>query len=891
MIDETLYLCATTRLAQTLRGELPAEGQVWASRQALTIGQWLGQLADAALIGGEMLPQALDNDAERLLWEQVIADSLAAGAGDLAALFDPCGLAASAMEAHALCRVWGLQAGGNAEENRWFAQWQQSFLQRCSKAGWIDQAGLQAQLCEAISAGNFALPARIQFAGFDRLTPFEKRLGEALAARGCRVENACLSPVDRSENAVFSCADSSAECHAAVDWVLRELAAQPTARLGIVAPDLAAVRDRLACLLDDALHPGALRPDAAEMPRRFNFSLGQPLADQPLVTVALDLLALGNGRGKLEQQRLSALLLAGAWQGASSEMDGRASLDAALRRDLPYFTRCAALLALGERRAAQGSSDCPATLAALAAGTAVLAAAPGKLRPGQWGALFKRALTAFGWPGERALSSNEFQARRAFVEVLDGFGRLDGLLGPLTHGAALARLRDLCRQRLFQPETRGQPAVQVLGVLESAGLAFDALWVMGMNDDRWPAAARPNPLLSAETQRDAASSHASAEVELDFACRVHARLLRSAPFVNFSYARADGNRVLRPSPLLLDLPPAVDRKLRLETAADRLALEGGLVAVNDALAPPLQVGEKVAGGSWLLRAQALCPAWAFYQFRLGAQAMDAPVEGLDPAARGTLVHGALEAFWKTVGDSRSLQAQGELVRAKRIAAAVDVALADFEAETRSPLPPRFRQLEAARLCRLLARWLDFEAGRALPFTVIACEQPARVEIEGIRVHMVVDRIDRLEDGREVIIDYKTGASIETRNWASERITEPQLPIYAALVNKAVAAVAFAKVLPDKPAFSGVAEAGDMLPGVHGLGEARQKVFASADFPDWPAVIAHWDARMHAIAREVRDGVAGVSFADESGLKYCEVLPLLRLPERRRLLAEMRGGKA
>ena len=29
---------------------------------------------------------------------------------------------------------------------------------------------------------------------------------------------------------------------------------------------------------------------------------------------------------------------------------------------------------------------------------------------------------------------------------------------------------------------------------------------------------------------------------------------------------------------------------------------------------------------------------------------------------------------------------------------------------------------------------------------------------------------------------------------------------------------------------------------------------------------------------------GVSFADEKGLQYCEVLPLLRLPERRRLLA-------
>jgi exodeoxyribonuclease-5 len=38
-----------------------------------------------------------------------------------------------------------------------------------------------------------------------------------------------------------------------------------------------------------------------------------------------------------------------------------------------------------------------------------------------------------------------------------------------------------------------------------------------------------------------------------------------------------------------------------------------------------------------------------------------------------------------------------------------------------------------------------------------------------------------------------------------------------------------------------------------------------------------------VAREVRAGVAGVSFANEGDLKYCEVLPLLRLPERRRLL--------
>ena len=32
-------------------------------------------------------------------------------------------------------------------------------------------------------------------------------------------------------------------------------------------------------------------------------------------------------------------------------------------------------------------------------------------------------------------------------------------------------------------------------------------------------------------------------------------------------------------------------------------------------------------------------------------------------------------------------------------------------------------------------------------------------------------------------------------------------------------------------------------------------------------------------------MTGVVFADEKALQYCEVLPLLRLPERRRLLAK------
>jgi probable DNA repair protein len=356
--------------------------------------------------------------------------------------------------------------------------------------------------------------------------------------------------------------------------------ANPAARLGIVAPDLAGVRDRLEFRLDDVLHPALIRPDAAEVPRCFNFSLGRGLADLPLIRSALDLLALGGSRGKVEQSRLSALLLAGAWGAGEAEADGRARLDTALRRDLPYFTTLPALIRLADWLADAAPPLCPQSMVALAAFVEVMSRATKAALPSAWAPLFQQALQAVGWPGDRALSSHEFQAHRAFGEVLDSFGRFDSLLGPLSLHEAVRRLSQLCRQRIFQPETVGRPAIQVLGVLESAGLEFDALWVMGMNDDLWPPAPRPNPLLPAELLRAAGAAHASAEVELDFALRVHSRLLLAAPDVHFSYAQADGNRVLRPSPLIAGLPAAPATVLSLDSLAGQEIQHGSGLPAN-----------------------------------------------------------------------------------------------------------------------------------------------------------------------------------------------------------------------------------------------------------------------------------------------------------------------
>lgn len=891
-----VVICATHRLARRLRERHDlarrARGQArWAPLDTLTLDAWLARVTGAALLAGEIdarqAPRlALSPLQERLLWERVIAaDADAAGEPAENALFDREGLAAAAGEANDLMEVWGLPVAGAAgepsEETSRFLHWRRLLRAECQRGGWLEAARLRAWQLGVLAGGAGRLPTTLAFAGFDRHNPQERELARLLAARGVTVRELVLGREQAGAAQVAALPDRRAECRAVAAWAAARLEREPAARLGLVVPQLAAVRGLLAAALDDALHPGALAPGQAEMPRRYNFSLGLALAEQPLVAAALRLLAIAAGPGRFSQTEFGELLRGPYWSAAEAEADGRARLDALLRERLPPEPGLAAVLRLARRQRDRGLriAACVGHLEALQEFGKQPGGkqAAGRMRPSQWGAVLTEVLARAGWPGERGLSSHEWQARQAFFETLRGLDALDALLGRIGLAEAVRLVARQCRERVFQPETEGTPALEVMGPLEAAGAEFDALWVLGLNDDVWPPPARPNPLLPAEAQRRAGSANASAEVQLEFATAVQRRLLRSAPEVVFSYACAEGDRPLRGSPLLHGLPLAGELPAPLPTLAETLCATGAagrIEALDDHLAPPVPAGTGLAGGTGLLRAQALCPAWAFYRYRLGARALAEPAAGLTAAERGTLLHRAMEHLWRG-RDSAAMVALGAAGRQALAAEAATAALAGFAEGRDMPLPPRYAALERDHLARLLAEWLALELTRSQPFAVAACEQPSRVDIEGLLVEVKLDRLDRLADGRLVLLDYKSGGDLKPAAWQGERIAEPQLPVYAtwAMTEEIPAQVAFARVRPGDCGFVGLGDPGqpdDLLRGVKAA-------------EDWPAVLQGWHEAIGAIAREIRAGEAGVSFADpfsESDLKYCEVLPLLRLPERR-----------
>lgn len=897
MTAPDLILCSTPRLARSLqlahaRRQRQQGSRQWSPLPVMTLASWLEQWVETALLTGaidaaQAPAGALNPMQERLLWEQAIESTLKDL--DSAPLFDKTGLAAVAQEANRLLIEWNLSlpAEEQTEETRQFLLWRQRFQAICKQSGWLEPVRYFSWQMQTVASTEGALPHTIALAGFDRISPQLRQFIQILEDRGTRVDTGFALGFETPQTARhIVLPDQDAECRAAIAWAFAYTQHQPDARLAIVVPELAALRGKLSALLDEAFEPGLVMPQLAEKPRHYDFSLGQPLTTQAVVADALALLRFGLQRHALPQADFSALLHSPYWSASFSEADARARLDARLRDWLPLHVTPQRLLRFVEKTVAgQNALPMGKTLADMQQLIQRCHTEPSRQLPSAWAQAYQSILEATHWPGERPPSSYEYQAMQSFDKVCHTLAQLDSVSGPVNAAEALRRLTQLCKEQIFQPEAEADPRIQVMGMLEATAEPLDAIWVMGMNDHVWPPAPRPNPLLPASLQRAAQTPNADSAAQAAFAEAIHRRLLKSAHETVFSSAEKDGERLLRASPLMQDIPIGDSACPMQATLAEAMAGDkpaDSLRFLADHQAPAIAEGQHLAGGTGLLKAQAICPAWAFYQYRLYARELKVPVNGLDAMERGTLVHAVLECFWQDRGwhDIRELAI--EALHAA-VARAAEQALARFVAEREAPFPPSFLTLEQARLTKLVMAWLtEVELQRPQAFSVVAREQKQEIEIEGVSITLVVDRIDALEDGRLIVMDYKTGLRNNYSNWADARISEPQLPIYAAFVLAAddVAAVCFAQVRMDKSGFVGLAAEPELLQGAIALDDKKgRELFPETDFPDWQHLLEQWRTRIASIALELRSGEAAVRFASEKELAYCEVLPLLRLPER------------
>jgi probable DNA repair protein len=567
-------------------------------------------------------------------------------------------------------------------------------------------------------------------------------------------------------------------------------------------------------------------------------SKGPALRERPIVHAALLLLELA--AGEVEIERMGMILRSPYWRGADEDRSRRAWLDAVLRKE--------------------GRS--PVSIASVRAHTNLWSGLEKEIRelpaeqpPSQWSKSFARLLKQVGWPGDRTLTSKESQAMEAWNKLLSDFATLDAVMVRVGLNEALSRLERLAANTEFEVEDEGAP-VQVLGFLEASGLRYDHLWVLGLHDEAMPPQARANPFLPLGMQRDRGLPHSSALRELEYNRKLLARLQASAAEVVFSYPQWEGDQPRSPSPLIEVRRASVPEPLGARWI-DLIRASAMSEVVEDRVGPALPDGAEQRGGTSMLKDMAACPFRAFAKHRLGARELEDVDLGLNAREKGSGVHRVLEAIWKDLKTQENLLALNPQELQELITRSIEEALVD---DGRLGV-----LLERRRLQRLLTQWFEIEKERP-PFRVLEPEKEGKADIGGLRISTRIDRVDQLPDGRQVIIDYKTGEA-NGNVWSGERLDEPQVPLYCIGANARVAGAAFAQIRTGGVLLKGVSENGEL-----------GKIVPMRDLKNvaMEELIDEWDDALQQLGNAFRAGVANVDPKEKSTCQYCRLPALCRI---------------
>ncbi|MDT8444333.1 MAG: PD-(D/E)XK nuclease family protein, partial [Desulfuromonadales bacterium] len=784
--------------------------------------------------------------------------------------------AGRALQAHQLLIRYSAEFGmeETAEDHKAFLRWRKRWQVQANNNGWHDPAEMPWLLSEAIKAERISLPGKIVFAGFDVITPDLLQLCKIINNRGIHVDYWQPQPCENVRHQRVPADDPADEVSRCARWIRHLLIEDPATNIGVVVPRLEAYRSLIEQIFIAELEPNALLC-GDEMPSMFNFSLGRGLDREGVIHAALRLLRFGM---QVNHDEVSWLLLTPYLGKAVSEGSTRAQVDRELRRTRQFDWTLPRLASAITRLPDKYSKSVPDLIKSIKAISGSLRK-PVKGLPGFWSEHFTLLLDQLGWPGERGLSSREYQAVKRFRELLGELASLDGVSAPVNRSNAVNILMRILSNEKFQPEGADSP-VQVLGELESSGMTFDHLWVLGLHDTALPGPPSPNPFIPLPVQRHHRMKRADAEREQSFAKQVVARLFSAAPDVVLSWPVQENGAEQRPSSFIRDMPDG--QPMLAESCAPARVLwlsRTGLEELSDSLGPALSTRKPFTGGTGILKDQALCPFRAFGHHRLRAERLDIPDIGIDNMARGTLAHKVLELLWGKLVDQDTLLSLDETALNRHLKKAVDGALDRLERERRYDLPAKQRQIECRRLIALAEQWLEFERRRSR-FRVVASEQSHQVQIGKLVIRTRIDRIDELDDGTCAIIDYKTGR-VEPLQWLDDRIIEPQLPAYClGLPREKVGAVMFAVVRGKKKesGFYGLARKSESWPGAKS--RAIEKRLEEKGWGSFDEVLAHWYNALPALGDAFARGEAAVDPVDlKLACQYCDLTGFCRILER------------
>ena len=856
MTNRTVYLCPSDRSARAFHEVLAARDVAPADcidierfcRELWQRGQLFGLISDAR--------EWVDITASSALWRHVVGEEADLSSSEITRV------ATLASDAWALAHRYAfplksleslVQGSDNLSLFARCALRMQSLLKL--RRG-VTQPELASALLAVLEPLRALLPSRVVLTPAFAANTAHTRLLAAMTKLGVVVTPWVEPQRDRVASVAHRFANATEEMHAAIAWAARAVRERDASgdntlnRVAIVVPDLSSHRGVWLSALREQLNPHGwwLNPETDR--DRFNLSVGLCLGEYPHIHCLITVLraAYGNSEGNTDTEALAQALMHPRW-GRTSESLKRIErqqstllergIDQSALADwwdvLPATVAQCAPLNAGYRR--NDSALKQSRMSRVAHGVAITAALQ---------ALTERAMIA---------QSDLFQLDAAWGKAIEGWTQLDRWLPAITAQQAVAELAQLANQQTFQPEA-GPAPIQVMGLLESAGVPLAAAWITGFTDAVLPESFKPNPMLPMAWQ---------AANRVGLGSRDEVRRRASALWANWgalteslqvSFASDAEGSVQRLSTLAASLEVA-DHEL--VSAPISSAAPYVLSMADEALPARLQSETTRPLSSSDIERQAHCPRKAAASF-MRLHERSEHVVGISPRVRGTLVHEVMAA----IGEARMraiFDGAGEPNAAALRVVASDAFMhaATVAAEKRPRIPAAVWDIERARLLPLIDQVIALDATRA-GFRVVNVEEDVAAKLFNNSFKLRVDRVDDFaaaltdDDQFGVVLDYKTG-TVSRADWFAEnssgRLAAPQLPLYLFALHAVmpadvprIGAIGYLIISDDAVKFVGL-----------GADEALATKKATKDEPDWYELTTQWKNQLAQLVGEIDSGVA------------------------------------
>lgn len=882
-LDQTHILTVNNRTARELVQYFrPEKAKVKALPAIAPWSAWLKQrLFDVGLNTNAKsfseVSTVIDAFSSQVLWAQVIQEVEADRP-----LLDVYRAAQQAVSAQSLMLGWQINVPDHEQtpEFKQFKLWRDRYVDRLHAVQAIDTAELPHLVEKLIQAGAFELPQTIILLGFTEWSPADLGVLNALAQQGVEIKQLILPTYDEPAVTAVSCLDGSDEWQQAAQWAYQQLSAHPNQHFAIVAPNLQTDAPHAKRVLTRVL-----QDVQSETYFSFNVAVAPALADWPAMRAALGWLGwlMQANRGlDTPVDQVGSTLLLGFCAGQENEAATRALIDSRWRQyEMMHVTSHDWNKALGQL---------PMLDKAWQAALTVTQALMPDLNPQKksalaWTNLWRKQLAALGFPGDAPLDSTSYQVVQAIDKQFEKFTALDQVLEPMLASEALGLMGRMARQSPFQPQRDPAARLDVLGLLEAEGGRWHGVWVMGLNDDVLPATPNPNPFLPLQVLRAAQAPRATPERERLWAEQIFKTLLQCAPNIILSWPEQSGERQLRPSPLLLKT--LSHQTNQISTLKNDGSDTKGMHAFHqteievwaDGEVPPVTLEENIRGGADVFEKQAINPLWAFFKYRLGVRALN-PYALVRPfSEQGKFIHEVMRQLVVMHPTQSSLQ---ETCQQPDWPVNVCNMIANIAEQKFKGMPLELRAMHVQRAFDVVQAWCAFDAAR-LPYLNVAAEEKFTFSHGPLKLSLQIDRIDQLDDGSYVVIDYKTGHIPNNlqKDWSRSEPVSNQLLTYSIAWQQrnptvsAIHALVLAQLKPHQVKAAGLSVDDIGLPGVNTY---LAENWPSIENQNWQVAVGALQQKIFKlvdtfIASDTRNESASIS-----DLMFCDIPALLRLHE-------------